>query len=352
VSVVLQDSVLFEGTIRENIAIGRPDASLEEIIQATIKANIHDTIIELPDGYDTHVREQGNNFSSGQRQRLAIARAILRDTPILMLDEPTANLDVEAEAEVMNALNTLVEGRTVLTISHRLSTLGNVDEILVMENGQIVEQGTFKQLKKLGGVFSHLLEEQNRYNLDRDNDDAIVRSIMAVTTPRMLAISGMTVPRMRSIPSTPTTLSHIPVSAKATLTHRDRLALMETAHIPSIEQYKKTDIPSTSRPRELPAYTKARITILIDDKIVGEHQMNKPILTIGRFPSSDIQINSQRASRFHAVIRWKDESWIMEDAQSLNGLSCEGQRFNQIVLVHGDNIYLDASIVLRYEELE
>ena len=175
ISVVLQDSILFEGSIRENLEIGRPGASLEEVIDACIKANIHETIMKLPDGYETNVREQGNNFSAGQRQRLAIARAILRDTPILILDEPTANLDVEAESEVMHALSTLIVGRTVFTISHRLSTLGNVDEIMVMQQGQIVERGTFKELKHMGGVFAALLEEQNRYNLDRENsDDAIV----------------------------------------------------------------------------------------------------------------------------------------------------------------------------------
>lgn len=175
ISVVLQDSILFEGSIHENMEIGRPGASLEDIIEACIKANIHETIMNLPDRYDTIVREQGNNFSAGQRQRLAIARAILRDTPILILDEPTANLDVEAESEVMRALNTLIVGRTVFTISHRLSTLGNVDEIMVMQQGQIVEQGTFRDLKSRGGVFTALLKEQNRYNLDREHiDEAIV----------------------------------------------------------------------------------------------------------------------------------------------------------------------------------
>ncbi len=117
ISMVLQDSILFEGTIRENLEIGRPGASMELIIDAAKKANIHEMIRNLPDGYDTKVREQGNNFSAGQRQRLSIARAILRDTPILILDEPTANLDVEAESEVMHALNKLIVGRTVLTIS-------------------------------------------------------------------------------------------------------------------------------------------------------------------------------------------------------------------------------------------
>src|SRR5438067_6609257 len=131
---------------------------MEQIIDAAKKANIHEMIMDLPDGYDTYVREQGNNFSAGQRQRLSIARAILRDSPILILDEPTANLDVEAEAEVMHALNSLIVGRTVLTISHRLSTLGNIDEILMMHQRRIAERGTFKQLKQKKGNFADLHE--------------------------------------------------------------------------------------------------------------------------------------------------------------------------------------------------
>ena len=195
ISMVLQDSVLFEGTVRENIEIGRPGATLEETIEAAKKANIHDTIMNLPDGYETIVREQGNNFSAGQRQRLAIARAILRDAPMLILDEPTANLDVEAEAEVMHALNVLIVGRTVLTISHRLSTLGQVDEILVMQHGQIVERGTFKELKRKNGPFAALLEEQNRYNLDRDEkDEGIVRPAFADTSSSLSALLSVTQP--------------------------------------------------------------------------------------------------------------------------------------------------------------
>jgi ATP-binding cassette subfamily B protein len=167
VSLVLQDSVLFEGTIRENIALGRADATDEEIITAARLAHIHEQIAALPNGYASQVREQGKNFSSGQRQRLAIARAILRDAPILILDEPTANLDVEAEAEVMRAIDRLVVGRTVLMISHRLSTLGNVDEIVVLQQGRIVERGTYSSLKRAGGVFAGLLEEQSRYSAER-----------------------------------------------------------------------------------------------------------------------------------------------------------------------------------------
>ncbi|HEX3606434.1 MAG TPA: ABC transporter ATP-binding protein [Candidatus Dormibacteraeota bacterium] len=167
VSLVLQDSVLFEGTIRDNIALGREDAADEEIVAAARLAHIHDQIAALPDGYASQVREQGKNFSSGQRQRLAIARALLRDAPILILDEPTANLDVEAEGEVMRAIDRLVVGRTVLMISHRLSTLGNVDEIVVLQNGRIVERGAYTELRRAGGVFARMLEEQSRYSAER-----------------------------------------------------------------------------------------------------------------------------------------------------------------------------------------
>jgi ABC-type multidrug transport system fused ATPase/permease subunit len=163
ISIVLQDSILFEGTIRDNIVMDRKGVTDDELEAAASEAHIHDTIIDMPGGYDARVRELGKNFSSGQRQRIAIARAILRDAPILILDEPTANLDVEAEAEVMRAIDRLTTGRTVIVISHRLSTLGRVDEIAVLEGGRIVERGTYQQLKASGGTFTHLLAEQNRY---------------------------------------------------------------------------------------------------------------------------------------------------------------------------------------------
>lgn len=166
VSIVLQDSVLLERTIRENIAIGRSGATEQEIIEAAREAKIHETIMNLPDGYSTYLHEGGKYFSPVQRLRLAIARAILRDAPILILDDPTASLDVESEAEVVNALDRLLVGRTVLLIARRLSTLGNVDEIIVFKDGHIVEQGTFKDLKQKGGEFANLLAEQNRYIWD------------------------------------------------------------------------------------------------------------------------------------------------------------------------------------------
>jgi ABC-type multidrug transport system fused ATPase/permease subunit len=132
-------------------------------VEAARRAHIHHTIAAMPHGYGTQVREHGKNLSTGQRQRIAIARAILRDSPILILDEPTANLDVEAEAEVMQAIEHLLADRTVIMISHRLSTLGHVDEIATLDGGRIVEQGTYWELERNGGVFARLLEQQNRY---------------------------------------------------------------------------------------------------------------------------------------------------------------------------------------------
>ncbi|GAA0626333.1 ABC transporter ATP-binding protein [Kutzneria viridogrisea] len=163
IGMVLQDSVLFEGSVRENLLLGRPGATEEEVVAAARQACLHDMIMELPGGYAAPVHEHGGNFSCGQRQRIAIARAILRDAPILVLDEPTASLDVEAEVEVMRAIERLTEGRTVIMISHRLAMLGHVDEIAVLDGGRIVERGTYRQLKARAGVFARLLAEQNRY---------------------------------------------------------------------------------------------------------------------------------------------------------------------------------------------
>jgi ABC-type multidrug transport system fused ATPase/permease subunit len=175
IGLVLQDSVLFEGTIRENIVLDRQDVTEEEIVAAAAQACVHETIMKLPGGYEAQVREHGKNLSSGQRQRIAIARAVLRDAPILILDEPTANLDVEAETEVMRAIERLTVGRTVIVISHRLSTLGNVDEIVVLESGHIAERGTYQQLKARGGVFTRLLAAQNRYSAEPINLEPTTR---------------------------------------------------------------------------------------------------------------------------------------------------------------------------------
>jgi ABC-type multidrug transport system fused ATPase/permease subunit len=164
ISLVLQDSILFEGTIRDNLALGRPDATDAEVVEAARRAQIHEPIMAMRGGYGAEVRGQGKNFSGGERQRLAIARAMLRDSPILILDEPTANLDVEAEAEVMRAIDTLIAGRTVVMISHRLSTLGHADEIIVLAEGEVAERGSFSELERAQGIFARMLAEQYQYS--------------------------------------------------------------------------------------------------------------------------------------------------------------------------------------------
>ena len=146
IGFVLQDTVLFRGTVRENIAYGRPSATDEEIVEAAKVANADEFIVRMPNGYDTMVGERGLTLSGGQRQRIGIARAIIRNTPILILDEPTAALDTESEKLVMDALERLMKGRTVITIAHRLSTIRDAHKIIVLKDGLVAEQGTHDEL--------------------------------------------------------------------------------------------------------------------------------------------------------------------------------------------------------------
>jgi ABC-type multidrug transport system fused ATPase/permease subunit len=198
VSLVLQESLLFEGTVRDNLVIGRPDATDREIVQAAKNAHIHDQILQQTGGYGAPVREAGKNFSGGQRQRLAIARAIVRDSPILILDEPTASLDVEAEGEVMHAIAKLIVGRTVLMISHRLNALGHADEIIVLQEGEIAEHGSYRQLKRLGGVFAQMLEEQNRYSADELAEPTPLPALRHPRPPAAATDDGFAAARSRS----------------------------------------------------------------------------------------------------------------------------------------------------------
>ncbi len=160
IAVVPQEPALFHRTIRENITYGKPGATEEEIIEVAKKAQAHDFISALPQGYDTLVGERGVKLSGGQKQRVAIARAMLKDAPILILDEATSALDSESEVAIQRALHTLMVGKTVIAIAHRLSTLREMDRLVVLEAGQIVEDGTHETLAKAGGTYQRLWEHQ------------------------------------------------------------------------------------------------------------------------------------------------------------------------------------------------
>ena len=159
-ALVSQEVVIFDQTVAENIACGKLDASREEIVTAAKAANAHEFIEALPEGYDTRLGEQGTRLSGGQRQRIAIARAFVRQAPILILDEATAALDSKAEAEVQGAIDRLEEGRTVVCVAHRLSTLRRMDKIIVLDEGRVVEEGGFAELLERDGVFAEMARKQ------------------------------------------------------------------------------------------------------------------------------------------------------------------------------------------------
>lgn len=163
IGMVQQDNILFSDTVKENILLGRPDATFEEVMEAAKMANAHDFIMNLPNGYDTEVGERGVKLSGGQKQRLSIARIFLNNPPILILDEATSALDLESEAIIQEALETLSHDRTTLIVAHRLSTITHADKIIVVENGNIVEEGNHESLMRQKGAYHRL------YNIQKLN---------------------------------------------------------------------------------------------------------------------------------------------------------------------------------------
>jgi len=164
ISIVLQDTLLFSTTIRENIAYGRPEATEEEIIEAAKQAQAHDFIMHMPDGYKSLVGERGSHLSVGQRQRIGIARAFLKNAPILLLDEPTSALDPNTEAAIMETIKALMKGRTTLIITHRIGTVHDMEKLVVLQHGRIVEVGTGQELLASNGVYSTLYQSANLGN--------------------------------------------------------------------------------------------------------------------------------------------------------------------------------------------
>jgi ATP-binding cassette, subfamily B, bacterial len=175
ISVVLQDPLLFSGTIEENIRYGKLDASPEEVRDAARAANAHDFIGGLPDGYQTMLGEGGAQISGGERQRICVARAFLKDAPILILDEPTSSIDSKTESVILDALDDLMEGRTSFMIAHRLSTVRHADQILVLQDGRIVERGTHEELVERDGIYRQLHRAQTRERVRRPAGQSAAR---------------------------------------------------------------------------------------------------------------------------------------------------------------------------------
>ncbi len=162
IGVVFQDTFLFAGSFYENIAYAKPGATAEEVIVAAKAANAHDFIMQTADGYNTIIGENGHSISGGERQRLAIARAIIKNPSILMLDEATSSLDVETESIIQDSLNRIVQGRTTIAIAHRLSTLRSADRLIVLDKGKIAEVGTHTELLREQGIYYKLVMAQRK----------------------------------------------------------------------------------------------------------------------------------------------------------------------------------------------
>ena len=185
-AMVSQESYIFMGTVAENIAYARPDASLEEIVQAARAAACHDFIMDLPEAYDTRIGTGGRQLSGGQRQRISIARAILADPEILVLDEATAAVDTETERQIQLALEKLTKNRTTLIIAHRLSTLRNADKIIVIDEGKLLEQGTQSELENLGGVYRKLADLQRQALAIKNEGASVAKKQFAELVPTEL----------------------------------------------------------------------------------------------------------------------------------------------------------------------
>ncbi|EHE8492597.1 ABC transporter ATP-binding protein, partial [Enterococcus faecalis] len=160
VGIVLQESVLFSGTIRENIAFGKPEATDEEIVQAAKQANIHEFIVNLEQGYDTEITEENNLFSTGQKQLVSIARTIITNPELLILDEATSNVDTVTEAKIQKAMDEAIKGRTSFVIAHRLKTILNADRIIVLRDGEVIEEGNHHELVEQDGFYAELYKNQ------------------------------------------------------------------------------------------------------------------------------------------------------------------------------------------------
>ena len=161
IGIVQQDVFMFAGTIYENIAYGNPDAAYEDVIRAAVKAEIHDEIMQMPDGYQSYIGERGVLLSGGQKQRIGIARVFLKNPPVIILDEATSALDSITEIRIQHAFDELAKGRTSIIIAHRLSTIRGADQIAVIDHNTVIELGTHQELLSMDGVYARLVQTQS-----------------------------------------------------------------------------------------------------------------------------------------------------------------------------------------------
>jgi pSer/pThr/pTyr-binding forkhead associated (FHA) protein len=248
----------------------------------------------------------------------------------------------------MHALNNLIVGRTVIMISHRLSTLGNVEEIIVLKEGRIAEQGTFKELKRRGGVFAGLLEEQNRYNLEKVGEQSMIlekAAAQSMIRSAFAPLPGYYDPYSVQSPP-PAVVQNWSVQPGAT-PQVMQPAFTNRQQDGNARQQPQVAWNKNVQPVAVPPVN-ARIVVELDGKVIGERLLNKPVMTVGRLSGNDVQVPSQRVSRLHAKIRWENGRWLIEDAESLNGLVYRGNRVDKLTLTNGDRIYVAPTAVLQY----
>ena len=356
--VVTQETYLLHASVRENILYARPDATEEEMMAAAQAAAIHDRIMELEDGYDTIVGERGYKLSGGEKQRVAIARVILKNPRILILDEATSSLDTHSERLVQNALETLMKGRTTLAIAHRLSTILAADVILVVNKGEIVERGTHQELLALKGLYAQLYYEQFSKPAGTGSMPRIGSAQGTGSMPRTGSAQG-TIPT----PGSPPTPQTVPASeAQTPYLQVLEAMLKETASStpqPPIEVTGELPVLSTadifpSFSPENPAFISPELPprsriIIISSRLeeMREVPLEKGTITLGKAKWNDIMLDGDaQTSSYHALLRKKNWDYYLFGIDSNGDVFVNGQKLPLEVghkLADGDQILIGHS---------
>jgi ATP-binding cassette, subfamily B, bacterial len=312
IGVVTQETSLFHASIQENLLYARPDATEEEMIAAAQAAAIHDRIMELEDGYDTIVGERGYKLSGDEKQRVTIARAILKNPRILILDEATSSLDTYSEHLIQAALETLMKGRTTLAIAHRLSTILAADVILVVNKGEIVEHGRHTELLALEGLYAQLYREQFAVPSDTGTTDTNLAAFLEPRTPNLQSLQALL-----ANAASPTAPPQIPVASDEPLWPvTDLLPFVPDAFMPTYED--KLPAPNAL----VPTLTKPHLIVLssISDEM-REVFLEKDAITLGNANSNDIVLDrDSTVSPYHALLRKKDGDYYLFERRSHEGV--------------------------------